>query len=132
MNTNYILTCLDAYAILPGMAAVEDYVRIGKALADPTRVRILCGLSAKDLCVCELVQLMDLGQPAVSRHLGILRDAGFVEDVRAGKYVNYRLRRPARTAFAEAVLSALLAGHAADPALRDLRHRALVVDRETI
>ena len=79
------------------MEAVEDFVKVGKALSDPTRIRILSCLAARELCVSEMVHLMDLGQPAVSRHLGILRDAGLVEDVREGKYVNYRLRRPART-----------------------------------
>ena len=47
------------------MEAVEDFVKVGKALADPTRVRILSCLAVRELCVCELVHLMDLGQPAV-------------------------------------------------------------------
>ena len=115
-----------------GMEAVEDFVRVGKAISDPTRIRILSCLQARELCVCELVHLMGLGQPAVSRHLGILKDAGLVEDIRDGKFVNYRLRRPARTAFAEAVLSGLLQSHRKDPDLQDLRERALVVDRESI
>ena len=114
------------------MEAVEDFVKVGKALADPTRVRILSCLAVRELCVCELVHLMDLGQPAVSRHLGILKDAGLVEDVRDGKYVNYRLRRPARTPFAESGLAGLLESHRSDTDLRDLRARALVVDRERI
>lgn len=114
------------------MRAVEEFVRVGKALSDATRVRILLCLAVKDLCVCELVHLMDLGQPAVSRHLGILRDAGLVEDVRDGKYVNYRLRRPARSAFGESVLAALLAGHRDRPDFADLRERARAVDRERI
>jgi len=114
------------------MEAVEDLVRVGKALSDPTRIRVLSCLAVRDLCVCELVHLMNLGQPAVSRHLGILKEAGLVEDVRDGKYVNYRLRRPARGAFAESVLLALLASHRGDPDLQELRERALVVDRERI
>lgn len=114
------------------MEAVEDFVRVGKALSDPTRIRILSCLAVRELCVCELVHLMRLGQPAVSRHLGILRDVGLVEDVRDGKYVNYRLRRPARTSFAESVLAGLLESHRGDPDLQDLRKKALVVDREKI
>lgn len=114
------------------MQAVEDFVRVGKALSDPTRIRILSSLSVRELCVCELVHLMELGQPTISRHLGILKDAGLVEDVREGKYVNYRLRRPARTPFAESVLSGLLENHNHDPDLEELGERALTVDRETI
>ena len=64
------------------MSSLDEYVVVGKAVADPTRVRILSALSVRGLCVCELVELMDLGQPAISRHLGILREAGLVDEVR--------------------------------------------------
>ncbi len=114
------------------MEAVEDFVKVGKAISDPTRIRILSCLQVRDLCVCEIVELMRLGQPAVSRHLGILKDAGLVDDVRDGKFVNYRLRRPARTAFAESVLAGLLRSHGQDPDLNDLRDQALVVDRSRL
>lgn len=114
------------------MEAVEDFVKVGKAISDPTRIRILSCLQVRDLCVCEIVELMSLGQPAVSRHLGILKDAGLVDDVRDGKFVNYRLRRPARTAFAESVLAGLLRSHGQDPDLNDLRDQALVVDRSRL
>lgn len=114
------------------MEAIEDFVKVGKALSDPTRVRILSCLAVRELCVCELVHLMDLGQPAVSRHLGILKNAGLVEDVRDGKYVDYRLRRPARTPFAESVLAGLLESHRDNTDLQDLRRRAVVVDRSRI
>jgi len=78
------------------MAHLVDIVRIGKALSDRTRIRILAALGVKDLCVCELTELVGPGQPAVSRHLGILRDAGLVEDVRDGKWVNYSLNVKSR------------------------------------
>ena len=111
------------------MKSVEDIVRVGKALGDPTRVQLLACLAARELCVCELVHLMEVGQPAVSRHLRILREAGLVEDLRDGKFVNYRLQRPARTPFGEAALSELLVRLKADKALRGLSKSALQVDR---
>jgi len=111
------------------MDIADDVVRVGKALGDPTRVQLLVCLAQRALCVCELVQLVDVGQPAVSRHLRILREAGLVEDVRAGKFVNYRLRRPPRTAFGAVALAELLASYAADAALRRMSEGALVVDR---
>jgi ArsR family transcriptional regulator, arsenate/arsenite/antimonite-responsive transcriptional repressor len=114
------------------MQAVEDFVRVSKALSDPTRIRILSCLSVRELCVCELVELLDQGQPTISRHLGILQDAGLVEDTRDGKYVSYRLRRPARTGFAQAVLRGLLLSHHQDPDLKALEKRALIVSRESI
>jgi ArsR family transcriptional regulator len=114
------------------MSPVDDYVEVGKAMADPTRVRILSALSVRGLCVCELVDLMDLGQPAISRHLGILREAGLVDDVRDGKFVNYRLRRPARTAFAASMIRGLIESQRDDPDFEDLRERARVVDRHLL
>ena len=111
------------------MSPVDDYVTVGKAMADPTRIRILTALSVRGLCVSELVHLMDLGQPAISRHLGILREAGLVDDARDGKFVNYRLRRPARSAFAAAVVRGLIESQRDDPEFVDLRERARTVDR---
>jgi ArsR family transcriptional regulator len=115
--------------MLPGMSIAEDVVRVGKALSDPTRVRLLVCLAERELCVCELVHLVDVGQPAVSRHLRILREAGLVEDVRDGQFVNYRLRRPAQTPFGDAALGALLGSYPSDEALRGVAQRALVVSR---
>ena len=114
------------------MAALEDVVRVGRALSDRTRVRILAALAVKDLCVCELTALASVGQPAVSRHLGILRAAGLVEDVREGKWVNYRLTRGDRTRFADAALRCLAGSLARDPDLREVRRRAKSVDRSRL
>jgi len=75
---------------------------------------------------------MDLGQPAISRHLGILREAGLVDDVRDGKFVNYRLRRPAETPFAAAVIRGLIEGQRDDAEFKKLRERARVVDRHLL
>ena len=114
------------------MDDLENVVRVAKALSDPTRVRILHALSAREFCVCELVELIGRGQPAVSRHLGILRDAGLVEDVRDGQWVNYRLRRPARSRFADGALEAAIDTARHDATLRDDRDRFDGVDRHLI
>ncbi len=110
------------------MATVSEFVVVGKAIGDPTRVRILSVLAVRELCVTKLVSLMDLRQPAVSRHLGILRDAGLVEDVRRGKFVYYRLKRPAPSAFAESVVQGLIDCQKGDPDFRELRRAARRAD----
>lgn len=112
------------------MDIATDTVRVGKALGDPTRVQLLVSLAERELCVCELVHLVAIGQPAVSRHLRILREAGLVEDLRDGQYVNYRLRRPAATPMGEAVLATLLKRYRDDAGLAGVAERALVVCRE--
>lgn len=65
-----------------------------KAFADPTRVRILNVLSAGELCVCDIVDILRLPQPTVSRHLAYLRRAGVVEATREWKFAHYSLSEP--------------------------------------
>jgi len=66
---------------------IED---IFKALADPTRLRIARLLSAMELAVGELAQVLGQSQPRVSRHVGILCDAGLAERRREGSWVFLR------------------------------------------
>lgn len=68
--------------------------KIFKALADRNRIRILKMLEVRPLCVCEITAILGFGQSSVSRHLGILRDAGLVIDDKDGLWVNYSLALP--------------------------------------
>ncbi|HKK02099.1 MAG TPA: metalloregulator ArsR/SmtB family transcription factor [Desulfuromonadales bacterium] len=65
-----------------------------KALSDETRLRILALLAAGELCVCDLMAVLELPQSTVSRHLAYLRHAGLVEDRRRGVWMFYRLSTP--------------------------------------
>ena len=71
---------------------MEQLARTFKALADPTRLRIVNLLLRKPGCVCELQRMLGLPQPLLSRHLAYLRSAELVADVRQGKRVRYCLR----------------------------------------
>jgi ArsR family transcriptional regulator, arsenate/arsenite/antimonite-responsive transcriptional repressor len=62
-----------------------------KALSDPTRREILRLLSGRDLAVHEIVERFGLSQPAISRHLAVLRAAGLVSATRQGQNVVYSL-----------------------------------------
>lgn len=62
-----------------------------KALADKTRLRILALLKADELCVCELVELLGMTQPAVSQHMRWLKQARLVKERRRGQWVFYSL-----------------------------------------
>ncbi len=68
---------------------------VGQALSDPTRLRILKLLAVRDLCVCELVYLLQASQSRVSQNLAILKYAGLVTDERHGRRVSYSLNRAA-------------------------------------
>lgn len=73
---------------------VDDLDALFKGFADPTRLRVLNALAAGELCVCDLVDLLGLSQPAVSRHLAYLRRMGLVEATREWKFAHYRLAEP--------------------------------------
>lgn len=111
---------------LPGRLAVAPVFR---ALADPTRVRILHLLREGPLCVGDLVSVLDLSQPKVSRHLAYLRRAQLVEDEKRGLWCFYRLTA-ARPGFHQKVLELLEAAAsevteaaADESALRKLRNK---------
>ncbi len=61
-----------------------------RTLGDETRLLMLSLLRRRAFCVCELVDLFPISQPAVSGHLRRLKDAGLVEDARRGMWVYYR------------------------------------------
>ncbi len=64
-----------------------------RAFADPTRLRLLNLLSEGELCVCELVELLGMVQPKISRHLAYLRRARLVAVRQEGKWKYYSLPR---------------------------------------
>lgn len=70
--------------------SAESLQKILRTLADPTRVRILALLEREELAVQELMEVLGMAQSRVSRHLGILREAGLLRDRREGTYVFYR------------------------------------------
>ena len=65
-----------------------------KACADETRLRILFLLSERELCVCEIVAVLDMPQGKISRHLSVLRNADLVTDRRDGIWIYYALSEP--------------------------------------
>jgi ArsR family transcriptional regulator, arsenate/arsenite/antimonite-responsive transcriptional repressor len=77
-----------------------DAQRLFRALGDATRLRLLCLLRSGERCVCDLVRVVGLSQPKVSRHLASLRTCGLVLTRRSGLWVYYRLAEPATRAHA--------------------------------
>ena len=71
------------------------YSKYFKAFGEPSRLKILRILSAKPLTVNEIVDAIDLSQSTVSRHLGVLREAGILSDQRDGQQVIYTLNKDA-------------------------------------
>ncbi len=69
-----------------------EITQLFKALSDQNRLRMLKMLEVKPLCVCEMTAALQLATSTVSKHLSILREAGFINYVKDGKWVNYTLR----------------------------------------
>jgi DNA-binding transcriptional ArsR family regulator len=73
-------------------ASLDPDVRLLAALADPTRLAIVRQLAAEaDVCACDFTSCCDVGQPTVSHHLKVLREAGVVTSERRGQWIFYRL-----------------------------------------
>ena len=71
-----------------------------QGVADPTRLAIVRQLAACDaVCACDFTSCCDVGQPTVSHHLKVLRDAGWVRSERRGSNVWYALRPDALERF---------------------------------
>jgi len=70
---------------------VQKLIKIFHALSDETRLKIIKLLEKSELCVCEIVAALDMVQPKVSFHLGVLKEAGLVKIKRKGKWILYSL-----------------------------------------
>ncbi len=77
-----------------------------RAFSDGTRLRILSMLKQGELCVCQIVEVLDVPQPKVSRHLAYLRKSGLLLARKDGQWAYYRLA-PAKTAFHQRLLDCL-------------------------
>ena len=75
---------------------MEQFTKIFKALADPNRVRIMKMLEQKQLCVCEITEILNLSTSTVSSHLSLLRRAGLIDYEKNGKWVDYKINRESR------------------------------------
>ena len=77
-----------------------------RAFSDRTRLRILNLLRSGELCVCDLVRVIDSPQPTISRHLAYLRKAGLVTSRKDGLWMYYELA-PARNDFHRKLMECL-------------------------
>lgn len=105
-------------------ASFDGVVDALRAVAEPTRLRLVALLGQGERTVSELTRVLGQSQPRVSRHLRILDEAGLLERTAEGSWVFCRLRR---SPVAEAALALLPAG---DPVLAADRSRLAVLDQE--
>lgn len=76
------------------MNEIEKQAEILKILGDKTRLTIFSLLKVRELCVCELTDLLDVSQPAISQHLRKLKLLNLVKERKVGQWVHYSIRKP--------------------------------------
>ena len=69
---------------------MRDLMAVLKALSDENRVRVLVALKAKELCVCQITELLGLAPSTVSKHMAILKQARLVDSRKQERWIFYR------------------------------------------
>jgi len=114
---------------------MRDLMAVVKALSDENRTRIVMALRGRELCVCQIVELLQLAPSTVSKHMSILKQARLAESRKDGRWIYYRLADrdvPTEVTQAVAMVSDSLAN---DPAIREDARRLkqiLKIDPETL
>jgi len=70
---------------------MRNLMAVTKALADENRVRVLMALGPKELCVCQIVELLALAPSPVSKHMAIRKQARLVDSRKEGRWMYYRI-----------------------------------------
>ncbi|MCE5276488.1 MAG: metalloregulator ArsR/SmtB family transcription factor [Planctomycetaceae bacterium] len=70
---------------------MNDVTAIAKAMADVNRTRVLMFLRGGELCVCQIMEMLQLAPSTVSSHLNVLHRAGLVQSRKEGRWIYYRL-----------------------------------------
>jgi ArsR family transcriptional regulator len=105
-----------------GMKRTSSLDQLFRALADPTRLRLLNLMAGQEVCVCYFTEVIGAPQPKISRHLAYLRKAGIVAARREGKWMHYRLAAPSSPHVAS-ILKSVLEAQKHDTALQRDRQR---------
>ena len=103
---------------------MKQLTNITKALADETRIRILAALENQELCVCQITELLQLAPSTISKHLFLLKQAGFVESRKDKRWIYYRLADKDSPRIVQEWLKLLLAS--------TVREKSCMEDKKTL
>jgi len=106
--------------------SIREYEMVMKSVADPTRVRTLKLLESGEMCVCQIVAVLELSQSTISKHLFLLKMAGLVQERQEKKWVHYSLDGSVGVPYARKMLNTLKGWLNDDPVIeRDRKRGAL-------
>lgn len=111
---------------------MKPFIKVMKALSDPSRVKIVKALQHRSLCVCELREALGLAQSTVSKHLKVLEEAGLVSFEKDGLWVNFQISARPDNAYAAAMLGQLAGWLEGDDDVREMLKRLPEIDRQFI
>ncbi len=77
--------------LLPDRDSLDELTELFKVFGDKTRIKILCVLLEKELCVCDIAEAVDMSVSAVSHQLRTLKQSQLIKYRRSGKTVFYSL-----------------------------------------
>jgi ArsR family transcriptional regulator len=111
---------------------MDQFIKVMKALSDPSRLTIIKMLQHKPMCVCEIQKALDIPQPTASRQLKILEDAGLAVSQKSGLWVNYNLADGADSPYAAMLLGGLKHWLQDDPEIVRMVNKLPEIRREDI
>ena len=79
---------------MPNENIIQEQSDIIKSMGDPTRLKIIYLLKYGELCVCEIMDVLDKPQPTVSHHMNILKNSGLLKWRKQGVWTYYKLSNP--------------------------------------
>jgi ArsR family transcriptional regulator, arsenate/arsenite/antimonite-responsive transcriptional repressor len=107
--------------------SVKEFMAAAKALADENRVRVLLFLRDRELCLCQIVEMLGLAPSTVSKHMAVLYQAGLVESRKDGRWMYYRLPGTGASPVVRGALRWVTAALDADPQVAaDSKHLSKV------
>jgi ArsR family transcriptional regulator len=111
---------------------MRDFVKVMKAVSDPSRVKIMKMLQRKVMCVCEIQTALGTAQSTASKHLKILEQAGLITSYKDGLWVNYTLADGASSPYAATLIGNLKHWLEDVPDIVELVQRLPDIRRENI
>ena len=111
---------------------MKIFLKVMKALSDPSRVKIMKMLQKRVMCVCEIKEALGVAQSTASKHLKILEDAGLITFHKEGLWVNYTLADGGNSPYAASLLGNLRHWLEDDPGVMDLAKQLPQIRRENI
>lgn len=97
---------------------MDAFIAITKALSDENRVRALLALGDQEVCVCQIIELLQLAPSTVSKHMSILKQAKLVSGRKKGRWMYYRLPGETASEIVRRAISLARQATSTDPRIR--------------